>query len=124
MKMEEIKTSYTDSQAADYDEIRFTTKHGLVFNKLEFEQFRKAYKKIKEHSDILEVGCGTARFSGHLAEKGFNIVATDPSKDMIEVSKKKFHNVKNIEFKIAEGAKLPFEKNVFFDLFWWSSSSS
>ena len=112
-KKNEINTSYTNTQASNYDEIRFTTKHGLIFHKLEFRQLKKAIKKIKGHSHILEVGCGTARFSGYLAQNSFDVIAIDPSQDMIDISKTKFSNVKNIEFKIAEGAKLPFEKNVF-----------
>ena len=109
----DLKTAYTDSQAVNYDDIRFTTKHGLFFHKLEFRQLKKAINKIKRHSRVLEVGCGTARFSGYLAENGFDVTAIDPSQDMIDISKAKFNKVKNIEFKIAEGAKLPFEKNVF-----------
>lgn len=103
-----LATAYMGDGAATYDKVRFTTTHGLVFHDLEMAQLKKVISLISKGSEILEVGCGTARFSCYLAQNGYNVVALDPSPDMLSIAKKKCEGLNNIKFVQAEGAALQF----------------
>ena len=108
-----IQTAYVGQGATTYDQIRFTSKHGKVFHELELNQLKKAISKVDACASILEVGCGTARFSEYLAKSGFLVIAADPSADMLQLAKEKCSNFENIDFVIAEGKSLPFPDGSF-----------
>ena len=108
-----LATAYMGDGASTYDKVRFTTNHGLVFHDLEMAQLQKALSFISKDAQILEVGCGTARFSCHLAMSGYKVVALDPSPDMLSIAKKKCEGLDNIQFVQAEGAALQFPENEF-----------
>jgi ubiquinone/menaquinone biosynthesis C-methylase UbiE len=97
---------YTAEAAFLYEEKRFSTKQGQLFDFLEMRQVDRAIKGLNPESRILEVGCGTARFSRRLSEKKFDIVATDVSQDMLDVASEKCKYIKNISFKLSEGGSL------------------
>lgn len=107
------RTAYVGQAAKAYDEIRFIKKHGMIFNDLEFLQLMEAASQISPKASVLEVGCGTARFSQLLAKQGFAVVASDPSPDMLQVAKNKCTSLDNIEFVLAESASLHFPTNFF-----------
>lgn len=100
-------TAYRSKTAHDYDKCRFTTKQGLLFADLELEQLENAIRELRPDAHVLEVGCGTARFSQHLADHGFSVLATDPSLDMLEIASQKCSGLDAVSFQQAEGAKLP-----------------
>lgn len=106
-------TAYRNDTAHDYDTCRFTTRQGRLFADLELEQLDNAIRGLSPRADVLEVGCGTARFSQHLATLGFSVVATDPSPDMLDLASRKCADLKTITFQQAEGAGLPFADGVF-----------
>jgi ubiquinone/menaquinone biosynthesis C-methylase UbiE len=70
-------------------------------------------KRLLPAACVLEIGCGTARFSQCLAREGFSVVATDPSPDMIEVAARKCADLDNISFGQEEGADLSFADAMF-----------
>ena len=113
IRVKKVSTAYVGKAATKYDELRFVNKHGLVFHELELNQIKNATSKMDADTSILEVGCGTARFSLFLAQKGFKVVAIDPSEDMLKIAKEKCENLKNVEFSLMEGAKLDFSNNSF-----------
>jgi len=104
---------YFGESASKYDKRRFETEHGKLFHFLEMEQLEKGISGLKKDALICEVGCGTARFSRYLAEKGFNVVATDISFDMLKIAKEKCSGIKNIKFYISEGSSLNFNDEKF-----------
>lgn len=106
-------TAYLGSAARDYDERRFVTPQGRLFSDLEFRQLRRVTKRLVPASRVLEIGCGTARFSQSLAREGFDVVATDPSPDMIAVAARKCTDLDNITFRQADGANLSFADETF-----------
>ena len=106
-------TAYRGSAARDYDERRFVTPQGRLFSDLEFRQLRRATKRLVPASRVLEIGCGTGRFSQSLAREGFDVVATDPSPDMIAVAASKCAGLDSITLKQAEGADLSFADETF-----------
>jgi SAM-dependent methyltransferase len=97
-------TAYCGSAAYDYDGTRFQTPQGRLFSDLEFQPLKQAVEGLERGARVLEVGCGTARFS---------VVATDPSTDMIGVAAEKCAEIENIRFEQAEGGNLRFADGAF-----------
>jgi ubiquinone/menaquinone biosynthesis C-methylase UbiE len=106
-------TAYVDNAAYTYDERRFVDQQGVLFSDLELQQLKQAVRHLGADSRILEVGCGTARFSRHLAQQGFSVLATDPSPDMIEVASRKCSDLDTVSFQQEEGASLGFADTTF-----------
>ena len=104
-----VATAYCGDAAIGYDRERFETKQGVSFDSLEWGELQRAVGKIAGGASILEVGCGTARFSKRLAESGFCVRAIDASADMIKVSSAKCRGLKNITFAEEEAAELSSE---------------
>ena len=101
-----------DSQAADYDETRFTDKVGRHLDMM--------HKKIlmdlidSPSRRLLEAGVGTGRFGTWLAKKGFDVVGVDLSKQMLKKAKEKKTRLKvDIELIRADVHFLPFKQGVF-----------
>lgn len=108
-----VDSAYTGKGAYEYDSRRFKTDQGKSFHSLELEQLKKAISSINKPAAVCEVGCGTGRFSKYLAEKGYTVTASDPSNDMLKITKEKCADIENVHFKISEGADLQFDDNTF-----------
>lgn len=61
---------------------------------------------------ILEVGCGTGEYTKEFIKSGYNIIATDISRDMINKAQKKNIN-NNAEYVICDIEKMPFKSKSF-----------
>jgi ubiquinone/menaquinone biosynthesis C-methylase UbiE len=107
------RTAYTGTNAYRYDEHRFTTGQGRLFAQLELRELRRAIKVVGDSGRVLEVGCGTGRFSEYLGRRGMLVTATDPSPDMLEITRRKCSTLDNVEVRQAEGASLPFPGDSF-----------
>lgn len=101
--------SYLGKAASRYDEQRFTTKQGRLFAALEQRQLERAVRVLRSGDRVLEVGCGTGRFSLYMSQRGFSVVAVDPSPDMLEVAARKCSPLGVVRFEQAEGARLGFD---------------
>lgn len=108
-----LDTAYMGQGASTYDQVRFTTKHGLAFDELEREQFTHVVNTLVPGAKVLEVGCGTARFSKQCAEAGYSVIASDASPDMLKIAREKCIGLPNIEFKLMEGASVDFDSDKF-----------
>lgn len=86
----------------------------------DYDRFRKPYPKevidqvivesqIPPSGKILEVGCGSGRATIQLAEHGFEILAIDPGKNLLEIAQAKCKSFKSVKFLLAqfETASLP-----------------
>src|SRR5204863_8855831 len=51
---------------------------------------------------ILEIGCGTGRFTRRLAERAQSVVALDLSAQMLRLAKAQTANYPNIEYLLAD----------------------
>lgn len=62
----------------------------------------------------MDLGCGTGRYSIHLAQQGFKVYATDISETGIEITKLKAKkmNLTNIKFKQHDMRDIPFDNNL------------
>lgn len=73
--------------------------------KSEVKFFERLFKKFnKKVKNILDVACGTGRFSIEFAKKGYEVVGIDLSKEMLKVAKKKSGNLK-IDYRVADMRK-------------------
>jgi ubiquinone/menaquinone biosynthesis C-methylase UbiE len=89
------------------------TKQGRLFAELEQRQLEFAVKTLRSGDRVLEVGCGTGRFSLYLAQRGFSVVAVDPSPDMLAVAASKCSHLDMVRFEQVEGATLGFDDATF-----------
>ena len=83
-------THYQDIKVAeDYDRVRFDSVAGRVFERLERNNIRKAFRPIPKGGTILDLPCGTGRLAEALLDDGFTIVGADISPAMLEVAKRR-----------------------------------
>lgn len=78
---------YRDSAvAADYDRHRFATFARLRRNARKWRAIEIALGEAGSVQSVLDVPCGTGRFTGTLADRGLLVVASDISIEMMRVS--------------------------------------
>ena len=71
-------------------------------------------KLLPAQGITLEVGCGSARISAWLAQKGFRCCCLDNSKEAIRVAQANFEYIgESGELILADALRLPFEDNSF-----------
>lgn len=79
---------------------------------------KKFLSLLPKKAKILDLGCGSGRDAKIFADKGFNIVGIDLSREMIASAKKK---VKNAEFEVMNILRLKFKENIFDGV--WANAS-
>ena len=62
------------------------------------------------NAKFLEIGVGTGNLAGRFLNKGYNIIGIDQSRDMLNVAKEKFPNLK---LRLGEFLKIPFDNKTF-----------
>lgn len=83
------------------------------------ESLRKVEREIlttlKPGTFLLDLGCGSGRFSIGATQMGFNVIGVDIAAKVIEASKQRAKqlNIANVKFLCADMTKLPFKDNVF-----------
>jgi len=70
------------------------------------------FSKFNEHSTVLDVGCGTGRWSIYLSSKFSNVYAMDPSK-AIYAAANLTKDISGIHLIKASAENIPFEDNTF-----------
>ena len=73
----------SDQVAEDYDFHRFSTPERQKRNARKWAAIRKALSRTTGVRTILDLPCGTGRFTGALAREGFEIVGSDISLEML-----------------------------------------
>jgi len=58
-----VRTAYIGKRAFEYDRKRFESPSGKIYNEMEMREFARVIKNVSVGSRVLEVGCGTGRFS-------------------------------------------------------------
>ena len=78
------KEFYRDAAvAADYDQHRFTTPARKRRNVRKWRAIQKALAETPDVLSVLDLPCGTGRFTGRLAEMGVKVVGSDISLQMM-----------------------------------------
>jgi SAM-dependent methyltransferase len=74
----------SDSVAEDYDFHRFSTPERQKRNARKWAAIRKALALTTGVRTILDLPCGTGRFTGALAREGYDVVGSDISLEMLK----------------------------------------
>jgi SAM-dependent methyltransferase len=103
-----------DEVAEAYDEKRFS-RGGRLIDRREKEAVLNALGPVEDR-EILEIACGTGRFTAMLAERGADIVGLDISGPMLQQGRERAQSAgvaENLEYMRGDAARLPFPDNHF-----------
>jgi len=104
----------SDDVADAYEDKRFSN-GGRLIDDREKEAVLDALGTV-EGKEVLEVACGTGRFTSLLADHGADIVGLDISPAMLKQGREKARSVgvdEHLEFMRADAARLPFPDDHF-----------
>ncbi|QLG63259.1 class I SAM-dependent methyltransferase [Halorarum salinum] len=107
-----------DSVAEEYDAKRFS-RGGRLIDRREKEAVLEAVAPVEDER-VLEIACGTGRFTAMLAERGADIVGLDISDAMLSQGREKARRAgvsDHIEFMRGDAARLPFPDDHFDTVF-------
>jgi len=100
--------------AQEYDDKRFS-RGGRLIDRREKEAVLDAIGPV-EGKNVLEIACGTGRFTVMLAERGANVVGLDISAEMLSEAREKARARglgDAVEFLRGDAGRLPFEDDEF-----------
>jgi ubiquinone/menaquinone biosynthesis C-methylase UbiE len=101
-----------DDVAAEYEEKRFS-RGGRLIDRREKRAVLDALAPV-EDKEILEIACGTGRFTVALAERGADIVGLDISAEMLAQGREKARRAgRRVEFLRGDAGRLPFSDDSF-----------
>jgi len=103
-----------DDVAQEYDAKRFS-RGGRLIDRREKQAVLDAVGPVEDR-DILEIACGTGRFTVMLAERGADIVGLDISEPMLTQGREKARQAgvgDHVEFMRGDAARLPFPDDYF-----------
>jgi ubiquinone/menaquinone biosynthesis C-methylase UbiE len=97
--------------AADYDEHRFRTPKRLRRNARKWNAIQRALALAEGTSTVIDLPCGTGRFTGHVARAGHEVVGSDISIEMMQqaatLDSVRHENIKG--YVRADAEALPFK---------------
>lgn len=100
-----------DSVAADYDSHRFKGKRRAARNQAKWEAIQTALKVVQPVKTMLDIPCGTGRFTPDLARLGYNMIGADISVPMMSEAKKLHSGESLYGYVQADAENLPFPDN-------------
>lgn len=87
--IETVKSRYQNQRTAErYDDARYNDWQGRLNNWNVWRKLQRALAGVPARGRILDIPCGTGRFSWHLSGAGYQTVACDVSLDMLAVASK------------------------------------
>jgi len=100
---------YRDPEvAADYDRHRFTTFARVRRNARKWRAIEIALGEAGRVDSVLDIPCGTGRFTGALAGRGHLVIASDISMEMMRVSAGKTAEQRQVAGHVqADAERLP-----------------
>ena len=104
-----------DEVAEEYDDVRFSG-GGQLIDRREKEAVLAALGPIDPGHRVLEVACGTGRFTTMLADRGADVVGLDVSREMLEQAREKVAaagHADAVEFLRGDASRLPFPDDHF-----------
>ena len=103
-----------DDVAAEYDDKRFS-RGGQLIDRREKEAVLDALAPIEDRR-VLEIACGTGRFTVVMADRGADVVGLDISNAMLQQGREKARRAgvsDHLEFLRGDAARLPFPDDHF-----------
>jgi ubiquinone/menaquinone biosynthesis C-methylase UbiE len=106
------KQFYQSSEvAADYDEHRFRTPKRQRRNARKWAAIQQALAEAGGVKTVVDLPCGTGRFTGHLARAGYEVIGSDISVEMMQqaaiLQSVRHENIKG--YVRADAEALPFK---------------
>jgi SAM-dependent methyltransferase len=103
------KQFYQSSEvAADYDDHRFRTPKRMRRNARKWNAIEKALALTTGVKSIVDLPCGTGRFTGNLARAGYQVVGSDISMEMMQQAAKLMADANIAGYVRADAEALPF----------------
>lgn len=78
--------------ATEYDQRRFSSFAGRVFNRMEKRTIAKCFAALPMNAIIADVPCGTGRLAEPLLLSGFRVHGLDISNEMLEVARQRLRS--------------------------------
>ncbi len=109
------KTNYQNSDIVeDYDNKRYHHFFGRILNRCDWRAVARALRIVRKGSKLFVPACGTGRFIPKLTEKGYRVIASDISPQMIDYARSKLADCRDIiSFEIDDMEKLKYEDKSF-----------
>jgi len=86
--LENIQTRYRNAKvAARYDGLRCSDREDAINHRAMLAALRKALGGVPAGGRVLDIPCGTGRFTWHLAGAGYRTFASDISTEMMDVAR-------------------------------------
>jgi ubiquinone/menaquinone biosynthesis C-methylase UbiE len=107
-----------DDVAETYEDKRFS-RGGRLIDRREKQAVLDAIGPV-EGSTVLEIACGTGRFTAMLAERGADVVGLDISEAMLQQGREKARATgvaDRLEFLVGDAGRLPFPDDHFDTVF-------
>ena len=104
-----------DEVAEEYEDLRFSG-GGALIDRREKEAVLSALGPFDDGHRVLEVACGTGRFTTMLAARGADIVGLDISREMLEQGRENAASAgvsETVEFLRGDASRLPFPDDHF-----------
>ena len=102
---------FYEGDAEMYDTERFSTIQGTYTDRTQ-KEIVLGMANLWNDKKILDLGCGTGRFSIEIAKQGTKVTALDPSRSMLEQVERKKNNAE-INSINGHGYELPFKDSTF-----------
>lgn len=116
-KFESSKKYYSKKNVADeYDNERFATTGGKMFDEFEKKVVISNLPKNSKNIKILDAGAGSGRFTVEIANLGYNVVSCDFSQAMLETISTKIEKMNlntKVELSQQDILDLKFDDNEF-----------
>jgi len=116
METESQKYYSKKDVAEEYDDERFLSAGGKLFDQYEKSVVISYLPKSNIGKKLLDAGSGSGRFTIEIAKRGYNVVSADYSQAMLDVIKHKIEDEKynkNIQLSKQDITKLSFPDNMF-----------
>lgn len=82
--------------AKEYDQMRFSSLSGWIFNKLEKKIIKNCFRDLPQDTLILDLPCGTGRLADVLLESGYRVHGADISAEMLQEAEKRLSKYRNL----------------------------
>nr|QNO52408.1 2-methoxy-6-polyprenyl-1,4-benzoquinol methylase, mitochondrial [Methanosarcinales archaeon ANME-1 ERB6] len=92
---------------------RFDESTRYVVGEAICKEISERLSKEKNLGEVIEFGCGTGYFTRAIAKNAARIIATDVSKDMLDMAKRQLEDYENISFQEANCKATDFPDNEF-----------
>ncbi len=106
------KKKYRDANVAgEYDVLRYRgVFRGTVKQALHERTLRRALREVPKGGIVLDVPCGTGRFTNFLLKEGFRVIGADISPQMLAEARRKVEGSPDalLGFQTCEVERLPF----------------